>query len=317
MCGNAHSYVRHHSVIFAAWLIHICHMPHCCVWHAQCHQQALSLRHCMTHVYVHNDPSICAVWLTHVCHIGSAINKHFQLDTRLLAVGDWRGPLAVQRGSTVYRVASGVVAASYRMAMREAASKADVLDRSPCSICCSVHSNICYGVCCSMLQDKCHGSHSNSGSRDELRFIVAMKRETWLIPTRDESRLTHVVAMSYVSRFINQSHLTPAHIRRNWKRNSEASHQLYTYTWVTNSIHIHESRTMYTCHRDWKRKSEALHELLGDWLPDVTIASPSSGRSDDPLVTNLRFTRVSWLIQICVMTRSHTSHSCNAFMCVS
>jgi len=50
---------------------------------------------------------------------------------------------------------------------------------------------------------------------------------------------------------------------------------------------------MYTCHRDWKRKSEALHELLGDWLPDVTIASPSSGRSDDPLVTNLRFTRVS------------------------
>jgi len=50
---------------------------------------------------------------------------------------------------------------------------------------------------------------------------------------------------------------------------------------------------MYTCHRDWKRKSEALHELLGVCLPDVTVVSPSSGHSDDPLATNLRFTRVS------------------------
>jgi len=172
-----------------------------------------------------------------VCHIGSAINKHFQLDTRLLAVGDWRGPLAVQRGSTVYRVASGVVAASYRMAMREAASKADVLDRLRCSISCSVHSSSCCSVCCSMLQDKCHGSHSNSGSRDDLRFIVAMKRETCLISTRDESRLAHVVAMSYVSRFINQSRLTHAHIRRDWTHNSEA---------LTPTVYIHMSQEFYS-----------------------------------------------------------------------
>lgn len=58
-----------------------------------------------------------------------AKNKSFQFDIRLLAEGDWRGPLAACRGSDVYKTASAVVAAAYRMAMQESARKVDVLDR--------------------------------------------------------------------------------------------------------------------------------------------------------------------------------------------
>ena len=58
-----------------------------------------------------------------------AKNKAFQLDHSLRAVGDWRGDMAAPRNSQTYNVASSVVAAAYRMAMRESASKTEILDR--------------------------------------------------------------------------------------------------------------------------------------------------------------------------------------------
>ncbi len=58
-----------------------------------------------------------------------AKNKALRLDTRLLAVGDWRGPQAASRGSSVYKIANTVIAAAYRMAMREQGAKTERLDR--------------------------------------------------------------------------------------------------------------------------------------------------------------------------------------------
>ena len=62
-----------------------------------------------------------------------AKNKAFRMDRRLLAVGDWRGPQAASRGSSVYQIANAVIAAAYRMAMREQGAKTERLDR------CSLH----------------------------------------------------------------------------------------------------------------------------------------------------------------------------------
>ena len=61
-----------------------------------------------------------------------AKNKALRMDTRLLAVGDWRGPQAASRGSSVYKIANAVIAAAYRMAMREQGAKTERLDRCTC-----------------------------------------------------------------------------------------------------------------------------------------------------------------------------------------
>lgn len=59
-----------------------------------------------------------------------AKNRDFNLDPCLIPeVGDWRGPLGARRGSPVYKLASSVVAAAYKMAIRESAQTKNILDR--------------------------------------------------------------------------------------------------------------------------------------------------------------------------------------------